>query len=819
MTLAFLSLAALGDAVLFLAVVLGLGYLAAPLWLWTATAAVALWWCDAWVGWWVVAALPAAVLNLPGLRRSLLSAPLMRALRRLKVLPEISDTERAAIDAGETWLEAELFSGRPDLRRLATSPYPRLSAAEQAFLDGPVEAVCRMVDDWDVHQRRDLPPEVWSFLKRERFFGMIVPREYDGLGFSPSAQSAVIAKLASRSMPLAVTVMVPNSLGPAELLIHYGTEVQRRHWLPRLARGEEIPCFALTEPDAGSDAGAMRARGEVFRGEDGNPWIRLEWDKRYITLAGISTVLGLAFKLRDPHDLLGKGTNPGITCALIPTATKGVDVTRRHDPLGVPFHNCPTSGKDVVVPLDAILGGADGAGRGWQMLMECLAAGRGISLPALATGSTKLAARVASAHATVRRQFGTAIGRFEGIEEPLARIAGAAYVLEAARRYTCGGLDAGIKPPVVTAMCKYQFTELARAAVNDAMDVLGGAAIAKGPRNLLAHTYTAMPICITVEGANILTRTLMIFGQGAIRCHPYAFREIDALDRDDLVGFDSAFCSHVGHVVRNACRATVLSLSRGRLARSPVRGPSAPYYRRLAWASASFAFWADVAMAALGGDLKRREKVTGRFADVFSWMYLASATLRRFVDEGQREEDVPLLRWSMCLAFDRMQRAFDGLFDNLPIPALGVLLRGPIACWSRINRFTEPPTDTRGAEVAHIAQRPGPQREALTGGIHLPTAESEPLARLERAFNLAFHADDVARKIKAAMRMGRLPRAKPEDVLDQALVEGILTPDEAAVITQADQARREVCQVDSFTQAEYAATARRPRQQAPQGVG
>src|SRR5690606_39761694 len=350
--------------------------------------------------------------------------------------------------------------------------------------------------------------------------------------------------------------------------------------------------------------------------------------------AGVATVLGVAFKLRDPNNLLGKGTNPGITCALVPTTTPGVDVGRRHDPLGVPFYNCPTTGRDVVVPVDAIIGGPDGAGRGWQMLMECLAAGRGISLPALSTGAAKLAARVASAHATVRRQFGLPIGRFEGIEEPLARIAGTAWLLEAARRYTCGALDAGIKPPVVTAMCKYQFTELARAAVNDAMDVLGGAAIARGPRNLLAPIYTAMPICITVEGANILTRTLMVFGQGAIRCHRYAFAEIEALANDDLPAFDRAFWGHVGHVIRNACRATVLSLSRGWLARSPVRGAAAPYYRKLAWASASFALWADVAMAALGGDLKRKEKVTGRLADVFSWLYLARAALRRFGEEG-----------------------------------------------------------------------------------------------------------------------------------------------------------------------------------------
>ncbi len=819
MHLALLSLADLGNIGLFLAAVLALGFFSAPLWVWTLATAVALCLVDAAWWTWLAFLVPAWLFNVTALRKTYVTKTVMRTLKRLQFLPEISETERAAIEAGETWVDRELFSGRPDLKKLATSPYPGLSAEEQAFVDGPTEQLCRMVDDWDLHQRREVSPEVWDFIKRERFLGMIVPKEYGGLGFTPSAHSAVIQKLASRSMPLAVTVMVPNSLGPAELLIHYGTPAQRTHWLPRLARGQEMPCFALTEPEAGSDAGAMRASGEVFKGEDDKLYLRLNWDKRYITLAGISTVLGLAFKLRDPGNLLGKGVSPGITCALIPTATAGVDVSRRHDPLGSPFFNCPTTGRDVVVSADAIIGGVEGAGRGWQMLMECLAAGRGISLPALATGCTKLAARVASAHATTRRQFGMAIGKFEGIEEPLARITGTAYMLEAARRYTCGGLDAGVKPPVVTAMCKYQFTELARAAINDAMDVLGGAAISKGPRNLLANTYTAIPICITVEGANILTRTLMVFGQGAIRCHPFAFHEIDALGRDDLNLFDRAFWGHVGHVVRNACRATVLTLSRGWLANSPVRGPAAPYYRKLAWASASFALWADVAMASLGGDLKRREKVTGRFADIFSWMYLATATLRRFVEEGQREEDYALLRWSMCQAFDRMQVAFDGLFSNLPIPFVPTLVRGPVAWWSRVNRFSEPPTDTRTSEVAHIAQRPGPQRDAITAGIFLPASAHEPLTQLDEAFVLAFRADDLARKIKAAMRNGRLPRGKPEAMIDAALVEGILTPEEADVIMRADKARREVCQVDSFTKEEYFATARREtRQQKPQVV-
>lgn len=798
-TLSAWSIAAISVTFLLL-----FAFVGAPLWLF-ATATFAVMWTVGAPWWaWLVIAPPFTVMLVRPLRRGLLSDRLLHLMRSSGFLPAISETERAAIAAGTVWLDGELFSGSPDLQALANAAYPDLNAEEQAFLDGPVAKVCEMTDDWQVHQDRDLSPEVWAFLKRERFFGLVIPKEYGGLAMSPSANSAVVTKLTSRSMPLAITVMVPNSLGPAELLTHYGTEAQKQRWLPALADGREIPCFALTEPGAGSDAGAIAANGVVFRGEDQRLYLRLSWNKRYITLAAIATVLGLAFQLHDPENLLGKGPFLGITCALIPTSTKGIVLGRRHDPMGVPFYNCPTSGKDVVVPLDeAIIGGVEGAGRGWQMLMECLAAGRGISLPATAVGGAQLAARAVGAYAAVRQQFGLPIGRFEGIEEPLARIAGFTYLLEASRRYICGALDAGQKPAVVTAIAKYNTTELWRKIINDGMDVLGGAAISRGPRNLLAHGYIGTPICITVEGANILTRTLMIFGQGAIRCHPYAYREIDAIARNDKAAFDRNFWPHIGHVITNGVRSALLGLSRGWLTWTPVRGAAKKYWRRLNWASAEFAFLADIAMGTLGGDLKRKEKITGRFADWFSWMFLASATLRRFEAEGRRKEDLPLLRWSVEHALARMQEAREGLFDNLRLPGLGHALRIPGALWARLNPFGKGPDDAQGHRAARTLLQPGNQRDRLTQRIHLPTDPTSGLGRLELAMQLCADAEPVLKKLKDAVRQGRLPKARPEQLLDQALGAGIVTEDEKKLVHAAEVARSEAIAVDSFSLEEY----------------
>lgn len=780
-----------------------LGYWGAPLWLWSLYAAIGLAAMQAPLWAWAILAVVAGVLNLPTLRRSLITAPVMKAIQALKLLPSISETERAAIEAGTVWVEGEFFGGAPDLHRLHTEPYPSLTPEMQAFLDGPVEQVCRMATDWEIHQRKDLPPEVWDYLKQARFFGMMIPQEYGGLGFSNLAYSAVMVKLASRSFIHTATVGVTNSLGPAKLLLHYGTQAQKDYYLPRLARGEEMPCFALTEPTAGSDAASITSEGVVFKGEDGQLYLRLNFRKRYITLGAIATLIGLAFKLRDPDNLLGKGEQVGITCALLPANTPGVILERRHDPMGVPFYNSPIVGQDVVIPAEQIIGGIEQAGQGWKMLMQSLAAGRGISFPATCTGIAKLVARVTGAHATVRRQFGLSIGRFEGIEEPLARIGGLTYLLEAARVYTCAAVDGGEKPSVVSAIAKYQFTEISRQLVNDGMDILGGSGICRGPRNLLANVYTAIPIPITVEGANILTRTLMIFGQGVIRCHPYVYQEIGALQQGDVVGFDRALWPHLGLMVRNSFRASLLSLSRGRLAGSPVSGPTARYYRKLAWASATFACLTDLALIGFGGSLKRREKLTGRFADVLSWMYLATATLRRFEAEGRNPADLPLVDWAMQYAFARIQQAFEGIFTNLPLPIVGALLRGPIAAWWRLNPIGSWPADSQGATVAQMLQIPSGDRDRLTAGIYVPSHPDEALGRLEQALQLSVQAEALLKTIKAACRTGQLPEGKPEKLIELALQAEVITPAEAALIREAEAARNEAIQVDAFSLEAY----------------
>ncbi|MBD1864619.1 MULTISPECIES: acyl-CoA dehydrogenase [Trichocoleus] len=780
-----------------------LGYIGVPLWAWSLYTAGVLAVFQASIWLWIGFGIIALVLNLPLLRRSLLTVPLMQAIQTLKLLPSISETEKAAIEAGTVWVDGEFFSGAPDLKRMNSEPYPELSTESQAFLDGPVEQVCRMATDWEINRRKDLPPEVWHYLKQERFFGMMIPQEYGGLGFSNLAYSAVMVKLASRSFIHTATVGVTNSLGPAKLLLNYGTPEQKDYYLPRLAKGEEMPCFALTEPTAGSDAASITSEGIVFRGGDEKLYLLLNFRKRYITLGAIATLIGLAFKLRDPENLLGKGENVGITCALIPADTPGLVLGKRHDPMGVPFYNSPVEGQNVVVSIDQIIGGSEQAGQGWKMLMQSLAAGRGISFPASCTGIAKLVTRVTSAHAVVRRQFGLSIGRFEGVEEPLARIAGLTYLMEAARIYTCAAVDNGEKPAVVSAIAKYQFTELSRKLVNDGMDILGGSGICKGPRNLLANVYTAMPIPITVEGANILTRTLMIFGQGAIRCHPYIYQEVTALNEGDAIAFDHALWHHIGLMVRNTIRSIVLSLSRGTLAQSPVSGPTAQYYRKLAWASATFATLTDIALIAFGGSLKRQEKLTGRFADVLSWMYLGMATLRRFEAEGRNPEDLPLVHWSMQYAFAQIQLAFEGLFANLSIPILGPVLRGPILWWSRLNPIGTLPTDELGGTLAQAVEIPEGVRDRLTTNIYVPSHPDEALGRLEQAFQLSIQAEAILKTIKAAIRDGKLPPAKPEKLIDAALEAGVITAAEATLIREAESARNEAIQVDAFSLEEY----------------
>jgi len=783
------------------ALLLALGFTGAPLILWAIAGAAIL------IGFgaplWLLATYAAVMLLflITPIRRALVSSIVMKILG--PIMPTISETEKTAIESGSVWAEAELFSGKPDFKKLMAESYPTLTKEEEAFLNGPVDELCSVIDDWEVWEGRELPQAAWDVIKRERFLGMIIPKEYGGLGFSALAHSEVIMKLATRSIPACITVMVPNSLGPAELLMHYGTDEQKRRLLPRLAAGDEIPAFALTEPGAGSDAGSITSNGTLFKGEDGKLYIRLNWNKRYITLAAIATILGVAFKLRDPDNLLGKGEDLGITCALVPTNTAGVVIGRRHDPLGTPFYNCPTQGNDVVVSVDAVVGGVEGCGKGWRMLTESLAAGRGISLPAQSTGGAKLGTRVISAYAAVRKQFGLPIGKFEGIEEPLSRIAGFNYLLEAMRRYTLGAIDKGIKPAVVTAMAKYNSTEIGRKIINDAMDVAGGAGISRGPRNLLAHFYIATPIGITVEGANILTRTLIIFGQGALRAHPYALAEVDAIAARDLKAFDKAFWGHIGHIVRNMSRAIVLSLTRGALAPSPVGGSTARYYRKLAWASATFAIMADIAMGALGGSLKLKEKLTGRFADVLSWMFIGTAVLRRFEAEGRRKEDLPFVHFTMNHALYEIQKAFDGIFGNLPVPGLTWFFAGPLRMWSNLNALAGEANDKHTHKIATMILEDSEQRLRHTDGIYVPNNDVEQLGLLEEAFRVVKAAEVVDRKVRAAVKAKTLAKAKGRALYDAALEKGVITSDEHAVLLRSETLRTNAIQVDDFSQDEY----------------
>lgn len=736
--------------------------------------------------------------NVAPLRRRLL-APALVAVRR--ALPPISDTERQALDAGTVWWEAELFAGDPRWQKLLDLPAPGLSAAEQAFLDGPTAALCAQLDDWQItHVDRDLSPAVWQTIRTQGFLGMIVPRAWGGLGFSAQAHSAVITRIASRSVSAAVTVMVPNSLGPAELLLAYGTPAQKDHWLPRLARGDEIPCFALTGPEAGSDAASIPDRGTVCRGRhDGRDTlgIRLDWDKRYITLAPVATVLGLAFRLHDPERLLGERTDIGITLALIPTSHPGVEIGRRHFPGNQAFMNGPTRGRGVFIPLDWIIGGADCAGHGWTMLMECLAAGRGVSLPANGTAGTLYAARVSGAYARVRRQFKLPVGRFEGVAEALARIGGHAYVLEAARRLGTLALDLGEKPAVVSAIVKYQSTERMRAAVNDAMDIHGGKGICHGPSNWLASVYQALPIGITVEGANILTRSLIVFGQGALRCHPWLLREMAAAAQADpqqaLQAFDAAFRGHLGHLAGTLARAGGRALSSAAFAPYPPQADAATrhWYRELSRLSAAFALVADVALLVLGGELKRRERLSGRLADALAELYLASAALKRYEDDGRPEADLAFVDLALAESCYAIEKRLSDVLANFPQPLTGSLLRRLVFPWGRRMRGAR---DALSARVAELMMTPGPARERLTASIYVSHDPAEATGALELALEAAVAAEAVEARLHAALRKRRLHSLDA----DAAVRAGVLTDADVATLERAAALRRRVIAVDDF---------------------
>jgi len=753
--------------------------------------------------WTLFIALPlaalAALFAIRPLRRALLTRPLFAAYRRM--LPQMSQTEKEALEAGSVWWEGELFRGRPDWKKLLAYPQPRLTPEEQAFLDNETEELCRLSDDWvSSHYDHDLSPEAWQYMKEKGFLGMIIPKQYGGVGFSAYAHSQVVTKLATRCAATTVSVMVPNSLGPAELLLHYGTDEQKNHYLPRLAKGLDIPCFALTSPWAGSDAASIPDQGIVCRGLwQGREVVgmRVTWDKRYITLAPIATVVGLAFRLFDPERLLGDVDDIGITCALVPANHPGVETGRRHFPLNAAWHNGPTRGKDVFMPLDFIIGGPAMAGQGWRMLMECLAAGRSISLPASNTGMQKLAVRTVGGYARVRSQFKTAIGKFEGVQEPLARLGGNLYLCDAARTMTAGSIDLGEKPSVVSAIVKYHVTERARQSVNDGMDVLGGKGICLGPSNFLGRAYQQIPVAITVEGANILTRSLIVFGQGAIRCHPYVMAEMQAAQTNDLVAFDRALFAHIGHVVRNGLRALASGLTGSHFVGVPanVAPETRRYYQQLTRFSSAFAFMADISMLVMGGDLKRKEKLSARMGDILSLMYLSSAVLKRYESEGRQQADAPLMHWAIWDSMFKAQNAFEGVVSNFPSKFVSTFLRRMIF---PLGRPYVVPSDRLGAQVADLLIAPSATRDRLTAGMYLPRDEQDAVGVIELALEATLQAEPVHAKLRAAQKAGKLEARSAQELENQALAHGVVTSAEHALLVRARELTAEVIKVDDF---------------------
>ncbi len=803
-------------AVLFMGAILFLAYRRATLGLSSGVLGLLLlayWALGSAPDWWKIAvSIPYAVLlllNIRPLRMTVLTRPFLRSYRRL--LPPMSSTEREALDAGTVWWDGELFTGGPDWTKLMSAKTPTLNAAEQAFLDGPCEDLCAMLDDWDItHRRADLPPEVWLFIKSRGFFAMIIPQRYGGLEFSAYAHSCVLIKIASRSAVASSTIAVPNSLGPAELLLHYGTEAQKKHFLPRLASGEEVPCFALTGPRAGSDAASIPDTGLICKGR----WqgseivgIKLNFSKRYITLAPVATLVGLAFRLFDPERLMGDRTDLGITCALIPHDTAGVTIGRRHFPLNVPFQNGPIQGHDVFVPVDAIIGGFEMAGQGWRMLVEQLSVGRCISLPSSATGGAQAAVYASAAYARIRRQFNMPIGRFEGVEQVLARMAARTYIMDAARSVTAGAIDGGEKPSVPSAMLKYHVTELGRMIANDAMDVHGGKGICLGPKNYLGRGYQIVPVAITVEGANILTRSLIIFGQGAVRCHPFVLKEMNAARNPDratgIAEFDRALMGHIGFAISNAVRSLVLGVTLARFTRVPRVGPTGRYFQHVNRFSASFALAADIAMLALGGYLKKKETLSARLGDVLSAMYLASMVLKHHENQGREAADLPLVEWACRSLLYQAQEQLHLFLRNFPNRPLAAIMR--LLIFPRGLTYS-PPSDRLGRDIVDLIMNPTAARERLTRYIYKTNSSNNPLGLLQEALIMSTLAESLEKRIRVdGIKTGRVSALELPGQIAQAVQAGILSEAEAAVLRDYDAKVSDLTGVDDFAPHELTA--------------
>ncbi len=739
--------------------------------------------------------------NIVDLRREKITRPLLAIYR--KMLPSMSDTEREALEAGNVWWDGELFSGMPDWDRLMSFPAPVLSEEEQAFMDGPCEKLCAMLDDWEVcHNLVDMPKEVWDHIIEHRFFAMIIPKQYGGLEFSAYANAMVITKLASRSPTASSTVGVPNSLGPAELLLHYGSDEQKQRYLPGLAAGTEIPCFALTSSEAGSDAAALIDNGIVCKGQwEGEEiiGIRLNWNKRYITLAPVATVLGLAFKLYDPDHLIGDKNEYGITAALIPTDMPGVTVGRRHYPMSIAFQNGPTSGEDVFVPLDYIIGGQEMAGKGWKMLVELLSVGRAITLPSTATGGGQASSYASGAYTVIRKQFNTSIANFEGVGEALTRIAGYTYIMNSAVSVTAGAIDQGEKPAVPSAILKYHCTELGRKVSNDTMDIHGGKAIMMGPKNYIGRSYMATPIAITVEGANILTRSLIIYGQGAIRCHPFVLRELRAAGDEDLeeglIEFDNALFGHIGYAISNLARSLFLALTHAKFSRVPLNTPTRRYYQNINRYSAAFALASDFAMLTLGGELKKRELLSARLGDVLSSMYLASTVLKHFENQGRRATDLPLVEWSIRTLMYQAQESLHAFLQNLPNRWVATALR--VFIFPR-GRTYSAPSDELAQKVVELMTTPGEARERLSQQAYTTIEPGNPVGLLQEALVLSEAVAPLEKRLRQAFKEGLISSEYLGDQIPEAKRASVITASEASELESYHQKVKDLLAVDDF---------------------
>jgi len=741
---------------------------------------------------------------------------LMKWMQAQKILPQISDTERQALEAGNVWIDGGFFAGNPDFAKMLQESYSQLSAEEQAFIEGPLAELCRMLDPHEIARTRVVPPEAIEFIKKQGFMGLIIPKEYGGKAFSRLAVSTIMHTLSPYSFVTSVFVVIPNSLGAGELIHHYGTDAQKQHYLPRLASGEYVPCFGLTEPTAGSDAASIKAEGEVFTDGDGETRIRLNFRKRYITLAPVANLCSIACQLHDPQNLLGKGQHPGITVVMVHKGTPGFANGDHHLPIGEPFYNGPLIGKDVVVPVANIIGGADYAGLGWKMLMEQLAGGRAISLPAGAIGGMKQAAAAVGPYSVVRQQFGMAIGRMEGVEDKIGKIAALTYMCEGARVFACSAVDRGIQPPVTSGVLKCYTTELSRELITDAMDVFSGAGVMQGPNNILGSAFASSPVGITVEGANIMTRTLMIFGQGATRCHPYALKVVEGVETNNVPLFRKNLVGWIGHFLAGIVRSAVRGVTRGWTVSVPdVAVETRGYYRRLGWSASRFGLLTDLAMFCIGGKLKMRGKLTGRYSDALAWQLLAFSALRRFEAEGRKAEDLPLVRYSVEYSLAQVQKAFEGIYANFNAPVLGLVMRTVGSWWLRLNPVGKLPSDERAAAAALTIQRCDAQYQRLTEGVFVPSHGKTAASRLLRAFRLLAEADNAIGRVSKAQREKKLPRGAAADVAHKAAELGVISAQEARVVMDAQAARLEAIEVDVYKPEEFFATARAEAAQAP----